>query len=119
MLKLNGYVGRDESLNDEETAQLFAKRYALRFWCGVLPFVTFFSIPLLVKYFAADEAYAFDLGLLCGLTMLAYVHFIYRCPRCGQVPYSSTPGTMGVLLVPKKCCKCHAPLLPHHKWGQD
>lgn len=119
MLKLNGYVGQDESLNDEKTAQLFAKRYALRFWCGVLPFVTFFSTILWASRFKADEIYAFNLGWLCGLTILAYIHFIYRCPRCGEVPYSSTPGTTGVLLFPKKCCKCHAPLLPDHKWGQD
>ena len=115
MLKLNGYIGQDESLSDEETSQLFAKRYALRFWCGVLPFVTFFSSILLAAHFKSAGIFFFILGWLCGLTMLAYVHFIYRCPRCGEVP----TGTTGVLLFPKMCCKCDAPLLPHHKWGQD
>lgn len=119
MLKLNGYVGQDLSLSSDKAAQLFAKRYALRFWCAGLPFGTFFSTILWSYYCETAEIFTFILGWLCGLTILAYIHFVYRCPRCGEVPKSSTPGTTGVLLFPKKCSRCHAPLLPNHRWGQN
>lgn len=118
MLKFNEYVGKDANLRSEQVAAIFAKRYRLGLWFAGIPFATVVVIGvLLVKKIIGNEA-----GLLficCVLTILAYIHFIYRCPRCGEVPKSSTPGTTGVLLFPKKCSKCHAPLLPHHKWGQD
>ena len=118
MLKLNGYVGKDATLRPEQVTATFAKRHRFGFWAAGIPFAVLFVIGvLLVKKMIEGGAVPFI--WLSGLTILTYVHFVYRCPRCGEVPKSSTPGTTGVLLFPKKCSKCNAPLLPNHKWGQD
>jgi hypothetical protein len=58
-------------------------------------------------------------GAGCIAIALAYVRFVYRCPRCGTVPSSGVAGTTGILLFPRKCQKCDAPLLPRHRWAQD
>ena len=57
----------------------------------------------------------FALMFITGLLVV----YVYRCPRCGDPPKSSQAGTSGVLLFPRKCSKCGAPLMPDHKWAQD
>lgn len=111
-------LGRDSGLDDAETSRRFMRRHSLGSWCGVLPFIGFFVAGFLFSKFNGHIG-AFAAGWICGLLLLAYVGLVYRCPRCGTVPSSSKPGTTGVLLFPKKCPKCKAPLLPHHRWGQD
>jgi hypothetical protein len=110
------YLGRDCTLSDEETSRLFARRHGLGLWCGALPFLGFFGAIWLSM---DGNPWAFACAWLFGLTAFVYVGLIYRCPRCGTVPSSSTRGTTGVLLFPKKCPKCKAPLLPKHRWAQD
>jgi hypothetical protein len=112
------YFGRDGSLSDEEASRRFKRRHGLGLWCGVLPLFGFFAAGLL--FIKLDgNLLAFACGWFLGLTLLVYIGAVYRCPRCGTVPSSSVPGTSGVLLFPKKCPKCKAPLLPNHRWAQD
>jgi hypothetical protein len=112
------YLRRDSSLGDAEASRRFALRHRLGLWFGVLPFLGFFLAGFVFAKFNGHLG-AFAAGWICGLLLLAYVGLMYRCPRCGTVPSSSKPGTTGVLLFPKKCPKCKAPLLPNHRWGQD
>lgn len=119
MLKFNAYAGNDETLTAEKTAAIFKKRYRLGFWCALVPFCGVWPIPFLVIKHKSFELILAMVFLIFVLTIFAYVHFIYRCPRCGTVPKSSEIGTTGILFVPKKCNRCQAPLLPNHRWGQD
>lgn len=43
----------------------------------------------------------------------------YRCPRCNRVPRSAATATRGVLLFPRRCANCGAPLMPTHPWATD
>lgn len=44
----------------------------------------------------------------------------HRCPRCRAIPSTNREGyTQSVLLFPRRCGKCGAPLLPHHPYGQE
>jgi hypothetical protein len=112
------YLGRESTLSDEETSRRFTRRHGLGLWCAVLPFFGSFAAGwLFIKL--DGNLWAFACGWFFIVSALVYVGLIYRCPRCGTVPSSSTPGTTGVLLFPKKCPKCKAPLLPKHRWAQD
>jgi len=117
-MALRDYVVKDLTISDEEASGRFAKRHALGLWCAVLPFFGFFGAGIAAE--ALNEHVAVHVaGWLLGLLMLAYVFLVYRCPRCGMVPRSSQAGATGVLVFPKRCSNCRAPLLPKHRWAQD
>lgn len=115
---MKSYFFKNPQLTDEETSHRFkARRHLVR-----LPLVIFLLCVILDLSVDAlntfPEIYQiihivvmFVLGLL--------IIYTYRCPRCGDPPKSSQTGTSGVLLFPRKCSKCGAPLMPDHKWAQD
>lgn len=112
----------DKSLSDSQATAIFKNRHAKGWYLAIIPFFGFFLSIYLVAYFKNNpvlSSIGFGLGWIQGLAVYFYVAILYRCPRCGTVPTSSAKGTTGVLLFPKKCSKCHAPLLPEHKWRQD
>ncbi len=117
-MNLKEYFGKDLTISDGEASRRFTKRHALGLWCAVLPFFGFFAAGIGVAKLNGHIGLFVALWVF-GLLILAYVAFVYRCPRCGKVPHSSQPGTTGVLLFPKRCSNCKAPLLPHHRWAQD
>lgn len=118
--KLQRYIKGDPSLQDSEVASEFGKRHARGLYLAVIPFVGFFGIIVISSsVFHRVEPVTFFLAWFCMLAAFFYIVFVYRCPRCGTIPTSSKPMTTGVLLFPKKCSKCNAPLLPNHRWGQD
>ncbi len=103
----------------------FKKRhkFCVSFFVG--SFVLNFAIPVLAIYVFGypKQAYENSVVFVC-LTLsfvlsIFYFLFRFRCPRCNAVPASCEPGTSGILLFPKKCGKCGAPLLPDHPWAQD
>lgn len=116
------YIKGNSSLSDSEVADTFKKRHAKGLYLAVIPFGGFFAmayVGVLVQNHSVLSIITFAFGWVLGLTIFFYIAILYRCPRCGTVPTSSAKGTTGVLLFPKKCSKCHAPLLPDHKWGQN
>ena len=117
-MNIKNYIGKDAGLSNEEASRRFKKRHALLLWCVALPFFgCFAAIYAVVR---TNGHIAPQLGFwACGLTAFFYIALVYRCPRCGEVPSSSKRGTSGVLLFPKRCSRCKAPLLPNHRWGQD
>ena len=116
--KIMQLIMGDSELSDDAAKTQFALRYKLGFWFAVLPAFGFFGSSFLASKFPWG-VYILLFGFLCFLTVFAYVVLLYRCPRCGTVPTSTKSGTTGILLFPKKCSKCKAPLLPDHRWGQD
>lgn len=118
-LRFRGYLGASQSLDDIEVQKNFRKRHAAGFWFGVVPIFTFFLMASWPVLFGEDDIASFVLGGIAFLIVFLYIYLVYRCPRCGSVPRSSKLGTGGVIPFPKKCWKCHAPLLPNHRWGQD
>jgi hypothetical protein len=122
VLRANGLIGWDENLAKSEVPAIFKRRHKTAFWNGVIPVICFGLIgyfgtldPSLKSY----EFYIFFAALFCFLWAYIFLMLSYRCPRCGQIPYSSLSRTGGILLFPKKCCKCKAPLLPDHPWAQE
>lgn len=118
-LRFRGYIGKDQDLDDAEVQQIFRKRHAAGFWLGIVPIITFFLMALWPVLFGNDDIISFVLGGVVFLIAFFYIHLVYRCPRCDSVPRSSKFGVGGVIPFPKRCWKCHAPLLPGHRWGQD
>lgn len=117
-MRWRDYLGRDSALSEEETSCRFIRRHKLGLWCGVLPLFGFFgAVWLSIKL--DGNPWAFACAWFFFFLAFVYLGLVYRCPRCGTVPSSSAPGTTGVLLFPKKCPKCKAPLLPKHRWAQD
>ena len=117
-MNVKNYIGKDADLSNEETSRRFTKRHALGLWCVVLPFFGFFAAGYGLKQSNGHLGVVFACWA-CFFTMFIYVALVYRCPRCGEVPSSAKRGTSGVLLFPKRCSQCKAPLLPNHRWGQD
>jgi len=66
-----------------------------------------------------ESHYLFLLNIAILVFSVFYVLFRYRCPRCNAVPKSNQIGASGVLLFPKKCANCEAPLMPDHPWAQE
>ena len=106
-------------LNDAEVANEFCKRHSAGIYFGLLPLFLFFFFIWLATQEILPQWVCFGMGLMSHVVVFFYVMIYYRCPRCGSTPISSQFGTTGVLLFPKKCAKCKAPLLPDHKLGQD
>ena len=109
----------DKLLSDSQASAIFKSRHAKGLYLAIIPFFGCFLSAYLAAYLKNNHSLssvAFTFGAIQGLTIVFYVFILYRCPRCGTVPTSSAKGTTGVLLFPKKCSKCHAPLLPDHKW---
>ena len=113
----------DKSLRDFQTAAIFKIRHAKGLYLAVIPFLGLFLGGYIYSTLSTKTSFAISVveltGFLLTLPIVFYVFILYRCPRCGTVPTSTAKGTTGVLLFPKKCSKCHAPLLPEHKWSQD
>ncbi|MFC5606214.1 hypothetical protein [Variovorax soli] len=110
----------EPTLSDKEAARRFAKRHSLGLWLAVVPGIGFFIAGFLPTKLTASGVPAWIVvGVLCFVPLFFYVTVIFRCPKCGAHPTSSTPGTTGLLILPKRCAKCKAPLLPEHRWGQD
>jgi hypothetical protein len=116
MAKFGVGIGKDDTLSDDEVSRRFAARHRLGLWMALLPFVAFFGTAFISL---EGRVWPVFVGAGCIAAALAYVGFLYRCPRCGTVPSSSVAGTTGILLFPKKCPKCDVPLLPRHRWAQD
>lgn len=109
----------DLSLTDKEVENEFRTRHRRALLFVVLPL----CVVLTIAYLIYEDKKRYEwLVPMTGIGMLIiffYVMIYYRCPRCGSTPISSQFGTTGVLLFPKKCAKCKAPLLPDHKLGQE
>jgi hypothetical protein len=117
--KLLSCIKGDSTLNATETAYIFGHRHKRGLICGAVPFGLFFLFIWAAAKELIPQWLAIVLGLLFFFIAFIYVMIYYRCPRCGATPISSKFGTTGILLFPKKCAKCKAPLLPDHKWAQD
>lgn len=101
-------------------ADRFALRYKLGLWFGVVPFLGFIGATALLYLFPSSATPFYMAGaVLCFHCVFLYVAVLYRCPRCGTQPTSSTPGTTGILLRPKRCAKCGATLLASGRRRQD
>lgn len=112
------YFFKNPVLTDAETPFAFKARRRLI----SLPLVLFLiclildlSVDALRTFPKGYEFFHFVVAYVLGLLVI----YTYRCPRCGDPPKSSQAGTSGVLLFPRKCSKCGAPLMPDHKWAQD
>jgi hypothetical protein len=117
--KLFKCLNGNSELNDTEVSDEFCKRHRAGVYFGFLPLLLFFLFIWLATQEILPQWVCFGLGLMSHVVVFFYVMIYYRCPRCGSTPVSSQFGTTGVLLFPKKCSKCKAPLLPDHKLGQE
>jgi lipopolysaccharide export LptBFGC system permease protein LptF len=109
----------DLFLTDNEVSEEFRRRHRKAFFYVLLPVCAVLAIAYLIY---EDKKHYEWLAPIAGLALLIlffYVMIYYRCPRCASTPISTQFGTTGVLLFPKKCAKCKAPLLPDHKFGQE
>lgn len=115
---MKSYFFKNPELSDRQTSYAFkARRRLIR-----LPLMLFlvclfldFSVDALNTFPESYEIIHIIIAFAFGLLAI----YTYRCPRCGDPPKSSQAGTSGVLLFPRKCSKCGAPLMPDHKWAQD
>jgi hypothetical protein len=114
-----GWITGDAKLSDDEATLKFQQRYASALWFAIVPFLVFFGSIFIAAEGLFGEWMLATIGFFFFLIGFSYIIFYYRCPRCGTIPTSSKAGTSGILLFPKKCSKCGAPLLPNHRWGQD
>lgn len=115
---MKSYFFKNPDLTDSETSLAFKARRRLIRLALVMLFVCF------VLEIRDDATRIFPKGYEFFNFAVAYVSallviYTYRCPRCGDPPKSSQAGTSGVLLFPRKCSKCGAPLMSDHKWAQD
>jgi DNA-directed RNA polymerase subunit RPC12/RpoP len=106
-------------MSSDETQIEFARRYKSGLFFFLIPFAIFAALITLPQVQGLSEEAVVFLAFCAFFVMFFYALVYYRCPRCGTTPTSSQPGTTGVLLFPKKCSKCKAPLLPDHRWAQD
>jgi hypothetical protein len=122
-LKFHGYLGKDEMLESSAVRSIFKKRHRLGVFGVVMPFIFLLIAFGLVIGKVLDKNFAeiviVPVVFLCIVVIFLYLHFIYRCPKCGAVPRSSVRGTIGVIPFPKKCWQCDSSLLLGHRWGQD
>ncbi len=105
-------------LSDKQTPAIFKYRRRIILMPMILVLSTIIldlAVDALHKF---PQSYIY-LRFIILLAVGVFVFLIYRCPRCGDPPKSSQVGTSGVLLFPRKCSKCGAPLMPDHKWAQD
>jgi hypothetical protein len=115
---MKSYFFKNSELTDAETSLAFkARRRLIR-----LPLVLF-SICMILNL-SVDALRTFPEGyeVFQGIVMFAFgllTIYTYRCPRCGDPPKSRQAFTSGVLIFPRKCSKCAAPLMPDHRWAQD
>jgi ribosomal protein S27AE len=114
---MKSYFFKRPELDDTQTPAAFMARRRLIF----VPLVTL-TVTLLINLIAdiktLPKAYEFLHGAIFFATALLVI-YTYRCPRCGDPPKSHQGGTSGILIFPRKCSKCGAPLMPNHKWAQD
>ncbi len=115
---MRSYFFKNPELTDAETSIAFkARRRLIR-----LPMVLF--LLCLILDFSVDALHTFPEGyeliqMIIGFVFCLLTIYTYRCPRCGDPPKSKQAFTSGVLIFPRKCSKCGAPLMPDHKWAQD
>ncbi len=106
-------------MSSSEAQVEFGKRYKSGLFFFLIPFAIFAALITLPQVSGLSEETVVLLAFCAFFVLFFYALVYYRCPRCGSTPTSSRPGTTGVLLFPKKCSKCKAPLLPDHRWAQD
>lgn len=101
----------------------FAKRHAIAlfliFMGAIGNFVLTYLCLRIFNISKADyEGNGFALfNALAIASGVFYCLFQYRCPRCNKIPQSIEAG--GILLFPRKCHYCEAPLMPDSRWAQD
>jgi hypothetical protein len=113
------WIKGNSRLTTEDTQREFKKRHKKGLLFFLIPFAAFSALVFFQASRLIESNSAFVFTILVFSVMFFYALVFYRCPRCGTTPTSSQPGTSGVLLFPKKCSKCKAPLLPDHRWAQD
>jgi hypothetical protein len=86
---------------------------------GNIAYSYFFRIIVGIPKESYEDNYLFIFNVATLFFAFFYTCLRYRCPRCNAVPKSDQVGTSGVLLFPKKCANCDAPLMPHHRWAQE
>ncbi|QDL55361.1 hypothetical protein [Rhodoferax aquaticus] len=113
------WIKGNPSLNADEAREEFRKRHKHGVFFFLIPMILFSVFVIFPKGNLLSEETLVSLAFTAFFVLFFYTMLYYRCPRCGTTPTSSKPGTTGVLLFPKKCSRCGAPLLPNHRWGQD
>jgi len=116
---VKSWIYGDSALTNEQLSNEFRKRHSRGKYLFLIPIAVFVALVARPKNILFSEDLSIFLAFGVFLIAFFYALFYYRCPRCGTTPTSSKPGTTGVLLFPKKCSRCGAPLLPDHRWGQD
>ncbi len=93
-------------MTDDEVKLEFKKvkrKFTLINSITLLLFFGGIAMEILTDY----EGVGFNMGLVAFVVFTVGVLTVYKCPRCGEPPYSSEPEG-GVVLSPKKCKKCGA-----------
>lgn len=108
---------------------IFARRHRVTVTLFLTVLVPPFVLPPVCIYLlgipeaeiqnGAITPYAVLFLVLLMIVLFAFVVLRYRCPRCNAVPNSSQAGTGGILLFPRECANCGAPLMQSHPWAQQ
>jgi hypothetical protein len=115
------YCGSDDP---EQIKAIFAKRHKISVILLLVGLAPFFLLPVVFDQLGIPRNGAIvEFVIICQafqmIGTISYIMLRYRCPRCNAVPNSCQPGTSGILLFPRGCAKCGAPLLPDHRWAQE
>jgi hypothetical protein len=113
------WIKGDSRMSAEDAGKDFKNRYVKGSFLFLFPMAMFFLLNWLIASHRVDSLIFSLMSVFSFFVMFFYALVYYRCPRCGTTPTSSQAGTTGVLLFPKRCSKCKAPLLPDHRWAQD
>jgi hypothetical protein len=119
MQRMMLWVKGDSLMSAGNAGKEFKNRYRRGLFLFLIPMAMFFLVNWLIASQRVDSLIFSLMSVVSFFVLFFYALVYYRCPRCGTTPTSSRPGTAGVLLFPKKCSKCKAPLLPDHRWAQE
>jgi amino acid permease len=119
MQRMMLWVKGDSLMSAENAGKEFKNRYRRGLFLFLIPMAMFFLVNWLIASQRVDSLIFSLMSVVSFFVLFFYALVYYRCPRCGTTPTSSRPGTTGVLLFPKICSKCKAPLLPDHRWAQE
>jgi hypothetical protein len=108
-------------VDDQAVMAEFSRRHKISSFLFLFCFAVFFFLPVVERHLhlAEGDGRVTDLWFFLVVVTAGYILLRYRCPRCNAIPNSSQTGTSGILLFPRKCSKCGAPLMPNHRWAQD